>query len=747
MGQKFFKNNKTVVFFILLSLIFFFLMQRLSLIFWGYSHILYPGIDEPASGVLAADILDGSMRAPLFAYQYESRSGDSLIEGLLLVPFFKLFGRSILAIKLLALSSSLICLLCWVILLKKYQGALAAIIFALLFTLSPPMFARLNVMGTVDSHHIINPIIAIQLLLLFVIIRQLSNRRLRWAWFVFGFVSGIGAYAFYTYLMFVSFCLLFLLALKPQVTLQRTGLFMGGCFMGFMPWFWRTVYSPGGRGYLASVIKNTGFDIRFVMQNIFFNVPHSFDYSYPDRTLGVLSLLFYMFILFFIARLGVDYVRVLRQEKAPLADTSGASFLRPLQGFFIAAFPVYFLLCLSLSPMHIYPFEYVPSVGLFANFSSANIFRYRWLYVLFPFYFAIVAAGIAAFFTGTKQRSYKAALIIPLIIFLGCNSFKLFSLYATHDAGKILTYKGYSYDQFANRFILGDMVPRDVEWARSTTVNYPEINRGEAYRCYGTAVCMALSKDAARAKALENYLAEVPAPYIADFIYGVVRSVQNLTEPEFKPMRDAVIRKYPELFFENWGFRYLGYKYFGALVNKEMLLKKIPAVEQWFYGNFLNKFKQEFTDSSAASGKRALLDEISTIQVQYQIEVAKGLGMLVGAEMFFDPLHAPNYPLDSRFGEQFTGPLREAFYEGVGSGFAETLCRFWRMQLLPENADSPLYEKLLDIEWNRCNDLMSRFAAPYYPIMKKGFLKNLSGRHVSPGIKRYIHNKLILEKG
>jgi hypothetical protein len=91
--------------------------------------------------------------------------------------------------------------------------------------------------------------------------------------------------------------------------------------------------------------------------------------------------------------------------------------------------------------------------------------------------------------------------------------------------------------------------------------------------------------------------------------------------------------------------------------------------------------------------------------------------------------------------------LREAFYEGVGSGFAETLCRFWRMQLLPENADSPLYEKLLDIEWNRCNDLMSRFAAPYYPIMKKGFLKNLSGRHVSPGIKRYIHNKLILEKG
>ena len=107
---------------LLASIVCLFLLQRGGLILYGYSHISHPGIDEPVSGVLPCDILDGQLRAPLFAYEYLNRSGDVLIEGLLLVPYFKLFGRSIFSTKVFALTSALITFLCWLIFIKKYQG-------------------------------------------------------------------------------------------------------------------------------------------------------------------------------------------------------------------------------------------------------------------------------------------------------------------------------------------------------------------------------------------------------------------------------------------------------------------------------------------------------------------------------------------------------------------------------------------------------------------------------------------------
>jgi hypothetical protein len=86
--------------------------------------------------------------------------------------------------------------------------------------------------------------------------------------------------------------------------------------------------------------------------------------------------------------------------------------------------------------------------------------------------------------------------------------------------------------------------------------------------------------------------------------------------------------------------------------------------------------------------------------------------------------------------------LQEAFYEGVGSGFAETLCRFWRMLLLPKDITSPAYEKMLDIEWERCNLLMSHMSPAVYLLIERGFLGDLQSRHFTAGIQHYLNNKL-----
>jgi hypothetical protein len=606
------------------------------------------------------------------------------------------------------------------------------------------MFARLNLIGTISSHHMINPLIAIQLLILFRIIVNDENKPALWLWFGLGFFSGLGAYTFYTYIIFVVFCFMFLLIFKSAaVTVRRLTLLGVGFGAGFSPWIIRSVQSKTGGHYLASMLKNIAIDIWSFIQTFGFNVPHSLGYAYPSRDIGIISILFALSILFFAGVLLKSFFQSLfvmsGKLKARLEKTSPSI----LQGLFVGAFPIFFLSCLSLSPLHVYPFEYWPTIGLFATFSCADAIRYRWLHVLPPFYLAIVAIGSITFFTAHHKIKlhYTLLTIFALIFFLFFGIAGSIRLYSKKDFGKIFYYRGYNYDQFAPKFILGEFAYRNVQHAKAITVNYPEENKGEAYRSFGTLLTENLIKDSNRAVKLEQSLEEVPQHHLRDFIYGVVRAAQNIPEKEFKPFTDIVVSKYPNLFYENWGFRHLGYKYYSVMINKEVLFKNIPSVEQWFFKNYLENFKHDIERDGVGIGEADLLRGISLIPQQYQSAAVKGVGMLVGAEMLFDTLHAPDYPLDSRFGEKFSGSLREAFYEGVGSGFAETLCRFWRMLLLPKDISSPLYREMLEIEWARCQTLMSMMSPVYYSLIEKGFLRDLESRHFSQGIQNYLNNK------
>jgi hypothetical protein len=99
--------------------------------------------------------------------------------------------------------------------------------------------------------------------------------------------------------------------------------------------------------------------------------------------------------------------------------------------------------------------------------------------------------------------------------------------------------------------------------------------------------------------------------------------------------------------------------------------------------------------------------------------------------------------LDSSFGKHFSGGLQEAFFEGVGAGFAETLCRFWRKLSLPQDHTSPLYEKMLDLEWERCHDLISKVLPSYAHFIKRGFFMELKRRHLDDGIRKYLDGRLL----
>lgn len=731
---------------LLVVLVSLFLMQRCGLLLFGYSHIAHPSFDETASGVLACDLLDGQIRAPLFVYQYESRSGDGLIEGFLLAPFFKLFGRSLFSLKMLALFSALLSLLFWSIVIKRYHGIWAAIVFISLFAFPPLMFARLNLMGTIASHHLINPLMAIQLLFLFLIIEGQNTKKTSWLWLGFGFLSGLGAYTFYTYIIFDSFCLLFFTIFRSRwITFRRILLFVGGFFAGFSPWIARLLSSPAGGSYLASILKNIGFEMWRVIQNFGFNIPHSLGYNYPSHTIGIVSLLFCLFIVFLSGIILKGFFHDWFSLKSGLLKNK-LEGLSPsaLQGIYFVIFPFFFLGCLSLSPMKISPFEYWPTIGFFGYFSIADVYRYRWLHPLFPFYFAIGAVGIAALFKSARSAKLcKRLVLFALVFFVLWSVVKSVGLYSKSDFGKLFYYKGYSYDQMGNRFMFRDMNRLNMEKAQQFSLSYPEENRGEACRCLGTKVVLDILSDSHSDKKLKEWLAKVPPPYRKDFIYGVVRAAQNISEEEFQPFKNTVVSEFPAMYYEKWGFRHLAHKYYSLLLNREKILASIPTLEKWFFKHFLDVLNREIHAHRRNAGEKDLLGEISSIPLQHQPEVIRGVGMLVGAEMFFDPLLSADYPLDSRFGKQFDGGLQEAFFDGVGAGFAETLARFWRTLLLPDNPEDPRYTAMLEIEWERCSALMVRVSPLHSALIKNGFVQELQKRSFDDGIRTYLSKKLV----
>jgi hypothetical protein len=728
----------------LIVLVALFLLQRSGLLLYGYPHIAHPGFDETASGVLTCDLLDGGLKAPLFVYQYESRSGDSLIEGFLLVPFFKLFGRSLFSLKLFALCSAFLSLLCWIILLKRYQGIGAACIFTALFAFPPLMFARLNLMGTIASHHLINPLMVLQLLVLFRIIEKRTASGKLFLWLAMGLLGGVGSFTFYTYIIFNVYCLLFLLIASPSVlSLRGVFCFLCGFVAGFSPWLARMSYSPSGGNYLATILKNVDFNFWTVLQNFGFNLPHSFGYSYPSRDMGFTSLLFFVFIIVMSGVIVGGCYRSLTVRMNQQQDKPSSLSPPVLLGMFVVLFPFFFLLCLSLSPLKIGLFEYWPTIGFFGNFSVSDVYRYRWLHPLFPFYFVIVALGVSIILKSAATQKISSVGVVCLLgFFLLWGVGKSVSVYGKDDYKRIFSYKGYSYAQMANRFVLRGSVPVDVVSADQYTRNFPAETRGEFYRCIGTKVALELSQDSQGDKKLEHIVGKIDRSFVNDFVYGVVLSAQKIPENEFYPFEKMLVKTFPSSFYENWGYRNLGYHYYDLFLNREKILGAIPGLEEKVFAKTLKQFKEQLSDNTRTVLWNSLMEQIEKVPVPYQTAVIRGMGKLVGAEMLFDPMATSDYPLDSQLGERFTSDrFKDAFYEGVGAGFAGTLSRFWGRLLLPEDPKDPHYKGMLDMEWERFQHLMGQVSPLYAARITRGFRKEFQAKTIADPVRSYLYDK------
>jgi len=85
--------------------------------------------------------------------------------------------------------------------------------------------------------------------------------------------------------------------------------------------------------------------------------------------------------------------------------------------------------------------------------------------------------------------------------------------------------------------------------------------------------------------------------------------------------------------------------------------------------------------------------------------------------------------------------LRKCFFIGVGAGFAETLCRFWRRLLPPEPDRRDFYYNGLEYEWQRCVSLLGMMPKNIQSIVFDGFREELTQRELNDEIRSFLTDK------
>jgi len=134
-------------------LIICFLLLRLSLLLTDINHLEMD--EEAVCGVLAHEVMNDDIKLSILDYQHMPFNGDSLIVSFFAIPFFLIFGKSIIALKLIPLCFSLGTLILWYLFLNKYISRTVAILMSLLLIVPPPHYTKLTLIAAM-SHTEIN---------------------------------------------------------------------------------------------------------------------------------------------------------------------------------------------------------------------------------------------------------------------------------------------------------------------------------------------------------------------------------------------------------------------------------------------------------------------------------------------------------------------------------------------------------------------------------------------------------------
>ena len=197
-----------------------------------YSEYVYDE-EEVKTAAIAVILLQGA-KLPVMEHQHSEYEGGALAFGVLTIPFILIFKAPYLALKMLALTTTLISVLFSVLWIRKLAGDAGAVFAAVLWLFAVPYLLQMCfvIWGNYPETVMFN---TVTFFLLHTILFE-SKQRL-WRFFLLGLLFGFGLYVHYGYLVTIVVCLFFIFLSQAKLLVSKkmavTGL---GAVVGLIPW-------------------------------------------------------------------------------------------------------------------------------------------------------------------------------------------------------------------------------------------------------------------------------------------------------------------------------------------------------------------------------------------------------------------------------------------------------------------------------------------------------------------------------
>jgi len=426
-------GEKVKIRIILFCIVIFCLSVKLPIIFTSTAKLFHA--EETFTGVIAKELLLGPSQG-IFEYQHPPIFGGVLFSGIITVPFFILFGDSIVSVKLVTFIYFISSLCLIFLLFKRFFNLKMAVIVSLLLTLSNSEFARRSLI-LIGNHceSIVFSLGMVYLLFRLCYDQDIENRNMLYS--LLGLISGFGIYFNYMVLITLFICLLFLFIFDKLFFFRRSFIYFILAFIaGFSPWIYYNL-THGFRGTIlmyeypiVSYLSPDAF-LRFPLNlkyYLFTHFPESLSFlGFSENSDKLFSRLYLLVFVF--AFLSLCWINRLSLRKALLGIIPLRRFNASRED--ISKTTIILVYFLAYSLLYVL---YIP---------QEKISR---LCPLWPFIATIIAISIHEFWL----RKNKPLAIAIAVITIGIGFITSLNLITLNNPYKDYREKGFSYSYFAN---------------------------------------------------------------------------------------------------------------------------------------------------------------------------------------------------------------------------------------------------------------------------------------------------------
>jgi len=218
---------------ILVGLTLLYVLVRLLVLFCAIDQVHLD--EELYRGNVAKELITGAA-FPLSDYQRSEYEGGSLVDGLLAVPLFLLFGEKLLSLKLVGLLVGTCFFILWYLFLDRFFNRRVAVWASLLFIFMSPLGMR----ASISSFGAQEQVGLFALLALFIFYRIfLSGENKKSLFGYLGAVCGFGMFFHYSFFPVLLAIVLFWYILDKKFFIKSEFFIFTIAFLaGLSPWIW-----------------------------------------------------------------------------------------------------------------------------------------------------------------------------------------------------------------------------------------------------------------------------------------------------------------------------------------------------------------------------------------------------------------------------------------------------------------------------------------------------------------------------